>query len=262
MGIIISISNQKGGVGKTTTAVNLATALAAIRKKVLLIDFDPQSNATTGLGVYSKNLYTSYDLLTKNKNTSEVLIKTKIPGLTLIPASINLIGAEIELVQVNGREQILKEALESYKDMFDYIIIDSPPSMGILSLNSLVAADGVIIPLQCEYYALEGLSYLLSSVQKIKAAYNKKLQVFGVVLTMFDKRNALALSVEKDVRSHLKNRVFKSIIPRNVKISEAPSYGRPVLIYDVKCAGAFAYMELAKEFLQREKEQHWNGKEE
>ena len=260
MGIIIAISNQKGGVGKTTTAINLATALAAVRKKVLLIDFDPQSNATTGLGIYSKNLYTSYDLLTQNKNMSEVLIKTKIPGLTLIPASINLIGAEIELVQIKDREKILKNALEPYNDMFDYIIIDSPPSMGILSLNSLVAANGVIIPLQCEYYALEGLSYLLNSIQKIKSVYNKNLQVFGIVLTMFDKRNALSLSVEKDVRAHLQEKVFKSIIPRNVKISEAPSYGRPVLIYDVKCVGSCAYMELAKEFLQREKEQNWNGK--
>ena len=260
MGIIIAISNQKGGVGKTTTAINLATALAAVRKKVLLIDFDPQSNATTGLGIYSKNLYTSYDLLTQNKNMSEVLIKTKIPGLTLIPASINLIGAEIELVQIKDREKILKNALEPYNDMFDYIIVDSPPSMGILSLNSLVAANGVIIPLQCEYYALEGLSYLLNSIQKIKSVYNKNLQVFGIVLTMFDKRNALSLSVEKDVRAHLQEKVFKSIIPRNVKISEAPSYGRPVLIYDVKCVGSCAYMELAKEFLQREKEQNWNGK--
>ncbi|MDR0744742.1 MAG: ParA family protein [Holosporales bacterium] len=259
MGIIISISNQKGGVGKTTTAINLATALAAIRKKVLLVDFDPQSNATTGLGLYSKNYYTSYDLLTKNKTTSEVFVKTKIPGLTLIPAGIDLIGAEIELVQVKGRESILKDALDSYKNMFDYIIIDSPPSMGILTLNSLVAADGVIVPLQCEYYALEGLSYLLNSVNKIKTVYNKNLQVFGIVLTMFDKRNALSLSVEKDVRSHLGDKVFFSVIPRNVKISEAPSHGSPVLIYDVKCVGSFAYMELAKEFLAKQREGKWNN---
>ena len=258
MGIIIAIANQKGGVGKTTTAINLSTALAAVRKKVLLIDFDPQGNATTGLGVYSKNLNTSYDLLLQNKTPSEVFTKTKIPGLTLIPASIDLVGAEIELVQAKDRERILKNAMDSYKDMFDYIIIDSPPSMGILSLNALVAADGVLVPLQCEYYALEGLSYLLSSISKIKASYNSKLQLFGIVLTMFDKRNALCLSVANDVRTHLKDKVFDSVIPRNIKISEAPSHGRPVLIYDVKCAGACAYMELAREFLRKEKEGKWS----
>ncbi len=258
MGKIISISNQKGGVGKTTTAVNIATALAAVRKKVLLIDMDPQSNATTGLGIYSKNLNTSYELLTRLKTPSEVFTKTKIPGLTLIPASIDLVGAEIELVQIKGRESILRDTLSSYRDMFDYIIIDSPPSMGILTLNALVASDGVIVPLQCEYYALEGLSYLLGSISKIKANYNKNLQLFGVVLTMFDKRNALCLSVAKDVRSHLSSKVFDSVIPRNTRISEAPSHGRPVLIYDVKCAGACAYMELAKEFLQKDREGIWN----
>jgi len=249
---IISIANQKGGVGKTTTAVNLATALAAVRKRVLLIDFDPQGNATTGIGIYSKKLNTSYDLLTKTKTLSEVILNTNIPGLSLIPASIDLVGAEIELVQVNGRERILKEALAPYDQMFDYIIIDSPPSMGILSLNALVAASGVLVPLQCEYYALEGLSYLLSSISRIRATYNNTLSLFGIVLTMYDRRNSLSVSVENDVRKHLGDKVFKTVIPRNIKISEAPSYGRPVLIYDVKCIGSYAYMKLAKEFLERE----------
>ncbi|MDR0695266.1 MAG: ParA family protein [Holosporales bacterium] len=251
MTVSIAISNQKGGVGKTTTAVNLATAFAAIRKRVLLIDFDPQGNATTGLGQYDKKLNTSYDLLTRSKTLAEILVKTSIPGLTLVPSGIDLIGAEIELVQDPNRESILKNAILPYIDMFDYVIIDSPPSMGILTLNALVAAHGVLIPLQCEYYALEGLSYLLGSINRIRLAYNNGLKLFGVVLTMFDKRNALCLSVAHDVRRHLTKSVFNCVIPRNVKISEAPSHGRPVLIYDVKCAGSWAYMELAREFLAK-----------
>ena len=258
MAVVISISNQKGGVGKTTTSVNLSTALAAVGKKVLLVDFDPQSNSTTGVGIYStENIGTSYSLLTQQLQVSEVLQKTQIPGLTIIPSEINLIGAEVELVNTPHRESILRNALEPYRDFFDYIFIDSPPSMGILSLNSLVASDGVIIPLQCEYYALEGLSYLFGSISRIKTSLNPNLTLFGVLLTMFDKRNALCLSVERDVRNHIGDKVFKTVIPRNVKISEDPSFGKPVLIHDIKCAGSCEYMELAKEFLHRDKDFKW-----
>ncbi|MDR2667075.1 MAG: ParA family protein [Holosporales bacterium] len=258
MAIVVSVANQKGGVGKTTTAVNLATALAAIGKRALLIDLDPQGNATTGLGVYSSAINTSYDLLVRGITLSESIICTKIPGLSLIPASIDLIGAEIELVQINDRENILRNSIEPYVSMFDYIIMDSPPSMGILTLNALVAADGVLIPLQCEYYALEGLSYLLSSIARVKSTSNPKLQIFGVVLTMFDKRSALCLSVVNDAKQHLKKIVFDSIIPRNVKISEAPSHGKPVLLHDVRSSGSKAYMMLAREFLARERNGIWN----
>jgi chromosome partitioning protein len=254
----IAISNQKGGVGKTTTAVNLSTALAASSKKVLLIDLDPQGNATTGLGIYEKTICTSYDLLCGQKNMSEVLTQTKIPGLTIIPSNIDLVGAEIKLVGMDNREYKLRTIIEPYKDMFDYILIDSPPSMGLLTLNALVSANSVLVPLQCEYYALEGLSYLLKSINWIRMTHNNTLVLDGIVLTMFDKRNALCASVLKDVKAHLKDSVFETIIPRNIKISEAPSHGKPVLIYDVKCSGSQAYMALAKEFLQKENKEKWN----
>lgn len=251
MAVIVSISNQKGGVGKTTTAINLSTAFAAIKKKVLLVDLDPQGNATTGLGIYATKKGTSYELLIGAKTLSEVILKTSIPNLSIIPSNINLIGAEIELVQVQNRETILKTALSPYNDIFDYIVIDSPPSMGILTLNALVSSNEILVPLQCEYYALEGLRHLVNSVKKIRNTFNKELKISGIVLTMYDTHSDLSISVERDARANLGNLVFNTVIPRDTKIAESSSYGRPVLIYATKSSGSCAYMALAKEFLNR-----------
>jgi len=252
---IIVIANQKGGVGKTTTAINIATALAAVEKRVLLIDMDPQANASTGLGYTPKNSnsYTIYDLLVGRAAMADIIQATFIPELSIVPSSVDLVGAEIELVQKEGRQEILKKALHPHLESFDFVVIDCPPSMGLLTLNAMVAATSVIVPLQCEYYALQGLSYLLNSIQKIQKNYNAKLQLFGIVLTMFDKRSSLCTQVAEDVRQHLKNKVFQTVIPRNVKVSEAPSHGKPVLVYDVNCLGSQAYMSLAKEILGKSK---------
>jgi chromosome partitioning protein len=250
---IFAIVNQKGGVGKTTTAVNLATALAAVEKRVLLIDFDPQGNASTGLGITRQNRrVTSYDVLLADVSVVEAAVPTPIPLLSLVPSSVDLSGAEIELVEVSGREFRLRKALEGISGAYDYVLIDCPPSLGLLTLNALVAAHAVLVPLQCEFYALEGLSHLVRTVERVKRSLNPGLEIQGVVLTMFDKRNNLSDLVAADVRGHFGDKVYDTVIPRNVRISEAPSHGKPVLIYDFRSAGAQAYIHLASEVLRRE----------
>jgi chromosome partitioning protein len=251
---IIAIANQKGGVGKTTTAVNLTTALAASGKKVLLIDLDPQGNASTGFGVKRGDRKGDiYDVLCDKVEIAQAIAPTEIPGLSLLYSTVNLSAAEIELVSLVGREYVLKEKLAEISSQFDYILIDCPPSLGLLTINALVSASSVLIPLQCEFYALEGLSHLLQTIEKVRKHLNKELVIHGILLTMQDKRNNLSQQVELDVRNYLGERVFNTVIPRNITISEAPSHGKPAIIYDYKCSGSMAYIHLAKEMLMREK---------
>lgn len=251
---ILSVANQKGGVGKTTTSVNLATALSAIGKKVLLVDLDPQGNASTGLGVKRAGLRTStYDVIFEDAGVKETVKHTKVPGLDVLPSSIHLSGAEIELVTARRREYRLQEALRVPME-YDYVIIDCPPSLSLLTLNALVASDSIVVPLQCEFYALEGLSHLVKTIERVQKNFNPRLEIHGVVLTMFDKRNNLSGMVAQDVRKYFGDKVYKSVIPRNVRLSEAPSYGLPAIVYDMSCPGAKAYINLAKEVLKREKE--------
>lgn len=255
MGKVISVANQKGGVGKTTTTVNLGTILAKKGKKVLLIDADPQGNATSGLGVDKDVELSLYDVLVNETELESTIQDTMIKNLKLCPSNINLAGAEVELVSMMSREQRLKEKLEEIKEGFDYILIDCPPSLGLITLNSFTASDSVLIPVQCEYYALEGLGQLINTINLVKKHLNKNIQIEGALLTMYDIRTNLSNQVVKEVKKYFENKVYKTVIPRNVRLSEAPSYGMPITEYDPRSKGAKSYIKFAREFIKINEEE-------
>jgi chromosome partitioning protein len=258
---ILVVANQKGGVGKTTTAINLGTALAAIEQRVLVVDLDPQGNASTGLGIPAKDRRgSSYDVLASGARLADVIVPTSVPRLHIAPSSMDLLGVELELAQEQDRGYRLRTALRDMEadaaasgGAYDYVLIDCPPSLNLLTVNAMAASDAVLVPLQCEFFALEGLSQLLRTVEQVRGSLNPNLSIHGVVLTMFDPRNNLAAQVIADVRAFLGEKVYQTVIPRNVRVSEAPSHGKPVLLYDLKCAGSQAYLKLASEVIQRER---------
>lgn len=253
---IITVANQKGGVGKTTTAINLATALAAIGERVLIIDLDPQGNASTGLGIDRQaRLVSSYDVLTENAGVADAAMETVVPGLSIVPSTLDLLGIEMEIAQASDRVLKLRKALRQAPgaQAYSYVLVDCPPSLNLLTLNAMAAADSILVPLQCEFFALEGLSQLLETVGQIRDSINPDLTIQGIVLTMFDGRNNLANQVVEDVRNHMGEAVYDTVIPRNVRVSEAPSYGKPAILYDLKCTGSQAYLQLASEVIRRER---------
>jgi len=251
---ILAVANQKGGVGKTTTAINLGTALAAVGRSVLIVDLDPQGNASTGLGIgMAQRRHNSYQVLIGAESAGEAATPTVIPRLDLMPSAPELSGAELELIEMKSPQLRLRQALRALPAKYDYVLIDCPPSLNLVTVNAMAAADAVLVPLQCEFFALEGLSQLLNTIERVRASLNPKLEIQGIVLTMFDRRNRLSEQVADDVRTHMGAKVYETVIPRNVRVSEAPSHGRPALLYDHRCAGSQAYIRLAGELLRRER---------
>jgi chromosome partitioning protein len=260
IGKIIAITNQKGGVGKTTTAINLATSMAAVKKSVLLIDLDPQGNASTGLGIEEKDREIgTYEILGDEKNIESAIKKTIIPGLEIIPATVDLSAVEVELVDASDRMKRLQRYSKELKKKYDFIFIDCPPSLGLLTINAFTAADSLLIPLQCEFYALEGLSHLKKTIERIKNKLNKRIYIEGILLTMYDKRNRISLEVKEEVKKHFGKDLFKTVIPRNVRLSEAPSHGLPAILYDINAPGSQAYISLAKEMIAKKNMEKKDG---